>query len=765
MFSKMKLKLFSNIKGDGYGGVTAALISIPQGIAYGIIAFSLLGPEYVSTGILAGLYCSIFAGLAAALLGSTPVMITGAGAATTLVFVSVISQLTSSHYFDAGHSNPKDMIILIAFFTVFLSGLFQFLFGILRLGNIIKFVPYPVVAGFINGSAILIIISQINPLLGIQENELLKPFLEKLMSIEPLTLLVGMVTALCMLYSRRITKKIPAPFTALTAGTLLYYVLMFMGVGHNRLGPTLGAIPIKLPLPTYGFDFSLIVSSDMIFNLAPIILPAALSLAVLGSLDSLMAAAAIEGITNTRTSGNRELRGQGAGNMLSAVFGGLSGSGSMVRTMPNIKSGAGTRLSGVVSSIFTLMAAILLAPLMAKIPYAVMAGIMLMVGVQLFDKWTLSLLKKVDIKNIFYQKELLTKFLIIFSVILTILIFNLIVGVIIGVAISIFIFLAQMSKSLVKKVYLASSIPSRTQRDERVAVALSKHSHKIAVLELEGVLFFGSADQLDLKIKSLLKSDVEFIILDMKKVKLVDSSGVQVLKRIYLNLKNREKHLGISYVEEEKRHFIKKHMGRERRFTVSERAIWKELEETGLIESLGKPLFFADTDDALTFFEDTLIQNLTEVSANGRRKRFGSCALFRGLNSEEADILKSFMTKHSYKKSDFIFKQGEEGDAMYYLADGLVKISINLAGTAHKKRLFSASTGTIFGEIALLDDKPRSANVEAADETECYSLSRDNFEIIKKEHPEIGFSLMKNINMVIVNRLRIADQMIEELEG
>ena len=761
----MKLKLFSNIKGDSSGGVTAALISIPQGIAYGIIAFSLLGPEYVSTGILAGLYCSIFAGLAAALIGSTPVMITGAGAATTLVFASVISQLTSSHYFDSGFSNPKEMIILAAFFTVFLSGLFQFLFGILRLGNIIKFVPYPVVAGFINGSAILIIISQINPLLGIQDSASLKSFMEKLMSIEPLALLVGIVTALCMLYSHRITKKVPAPFVALTVGMLLYYVLTLIGVGPNQLGPVLGAIPIKLPLPTWGFDFSLIVSSKIVFNLAPIILPAALSLAMLGSLDSLMASAAIEGITHIRTSGNRELRGQGVGNMLSAGFGGLSGSGSMVRSMPNIKSGATTRLSGVVSSLFTLMVAIILAPLMGKIPYAVMAGIMLMVGIQLFDKWTISLLKKVDIKNLYYQKELLTKFLIIFSVVLTILIFNLIVGVIVGVTISIFIFLAQMSKSLVKKVYLASSIPSRTQRDERVAVALAKQSHKIVVLELEGVLFFGSADQLDLKIKTLLKSAVKYVILDMKKINLVDSSGAQILKRIHLNLKSMGKRLGISYVEEEKRHFIKKYMGEDKRSTVSERAIWKELEETGLIESLGEPLFFADTDDALSFFEEILINNLTEVSTNGKRKRFGSCALFRGLNNEEANILKSYMTKHSYKKSDFIFKQGEEGDAMYYLADGFVKITINLAGTAHKKRLFSASTGTVFGEIALLDDKPRSANVEAAEETECYSLSRESFEIIKKEHPEIGFSLMKNINMIIVNRLRIADQMIEELEG
>jgi anti-anti-sigma factor len=760
----MEKKPFANFKGDCYGGITSALISIPPSIAYGIIAFSLLGPEYVSTGILAGLYCSIFAGLAAALLG-TPAMITGAGAATTLIFVSVVSQLTSSHYFEFGYANPKEMIILLAFFTVFLSGLFQFFFGVLRLGNILKFVPYPVVAGFINGSAILIIISQVNPLLGIQKigSPPLHP--EKLMSIEPWTLSVGLITALSMWYASRALKKIPAPIVGLAAGTLFYYLLKLVGVGQSRLSPTLGAIPVQLPLPRYGFEFLETVSSDMILTLAPIILPAALSLAILGSLDSLLASAAIKDIIHTSSDDNRELLGQGVGNMLSAGFGGLSGSSSMVRSLPNINAGGRTALSGVVASLFILAVTIFLAPVMEKIPYVVMAGIMLIVGIQLVDKWTMSLFKKVDVKNILSQKELLIKFLVIFSVVFTILIFNLIAGVVIGVAISIFIFVAQMSKSLVRKTYLASAIPSRTQRDERVAFLLSEHSHTIAVLELEGVLFFGSADQLDSKIRALLKSDVKYIILDMKKVRLIDSSGVHILMRIYINLLNQGKHLGISYIEEERRHIFNNYKGTERRFIGSERTIWKELEEMGFIEALGKSLFFPDTDSALNFFENLLLQSLPGLSSDRRQVKFGASAVFRGLNGKELQILKSFMEKHSYKKMETVFKQGDEGKSMYYILKGLVNITIDLAGTSRKKRLFSLSSGTIFGEIALLDDKPRSANVEAVEETVCYKLSRDNFETLKKKHPNIVFSLMKNINLVIVNRLRIADQMIEELES
>ena len=394
-----------------------------------------------------------------------------------------------------------------------------------------------------------------------------------------------------------------------------------------------------------------------------------------------------------------------------------------------------------------------------------MAGIMLVVGIKLFDKWTRSLVKMVEIKNILLQKELLTKLIIIFSVVLMVVIFNLIAGVVVGVGISIFIFVAQMSKSLVRKVYFASSIPSRTQRDDRVAVALSKHSHKIVILELEGVLFFGSADQLDSRINHLLKSDVQYIILDMKRLRLVDSSGVRILMRIYINLINKGKSFGISYIEEERRRYGKIFHGEEKRFTGSERTRWKELKETGFVEALGKASFFPDTDRAINYFENQLLQSLPEVAPDRKNEKFGSSALFRGLDKQELKILKSFMQKRAYKKQENIFKQGDEGDTMYYLSKGLVNITINLTGTTHKKRLSSLSAGTIFGEIALLDDKPRSANVEAAEETVCYCLSRDSFENIKKSHPTIGFSLLKNINLVIMNRLRIADSMIKELES
>lgn len=197
----------SNVSGDISGGITSGIISLPGNIIFGIIAFGPLGPEYTAQGILAGMYSSIFVGLCAALFGRTPGMISGPKAPISLVFSAVIAQFLVLLPLDTSHPAQVSTILTLAFMVVFLSGIIQMAFGLLHFGNLIKFISYPVIAGFLNGTAILIILSQIWTFLGIPKKQSLIDLGGAFYLIQPLNILIGAFTAVVMWNSPKIIKK------------------------------------------------------------------------------------------------------------------------------------------------------------------------------------------------------------------------------------------------------------------------------------------------------------------------------------------------------------------------------------------------------------------------------------------------------------------------------------------------------------------------------------------------------------------------------
>ena len=184
------IRLFSHLSGDVSGGVSTAIMSILESIIFGMIAFAPLGPQYVPQGILAGIYSSVFVGFLASLGGGTPAMISGSRAPITLVFAAVISQLFASGRFELSQPEMVMLVLTFSFLVVFCSGLIQLLLGLLRFGSLIKFVPYPVVAGFMNGSAVLILIGQIWNFLGVPKKASLSLLWGSLHEVRPLTILI-----------------------------------------------------------------------------------------------------------------------------------------------------------------------------------------------------------------------------------------------------------------------------------------------------------------------------------------------------------------------------------------------------------------------------------------------------------------------------------------------------------------------------------------------------------------------------------------------
>tara|TARA_B100000700_G_C15051850_1_gene860670 strand:+ start:2102 stop:3769 length:1668 start_codon:yes stop_codon:yes gene_type:complete len=353
-----------NIRGDILGGITAAVVALPLALAFGNAA---LGPG----GAIYGLYGAVVVGFLAALFGGTPAQVSGPTGPMSVTVAGVVASL-------AAVGVPRDLsaqqILPLVMAAVVIGGLFQILFGILKLGKYITLVPYSVVSGFMSGIGVIIIALQIGPLLGIStRGGVIESLSTVAANFEPNGAAIGvaiMTLGIVFLTPRKISQWLPSPLLALLIVTPLS-ILMFGDSAIDRIGDIPKGVP-SLSIPSFNQYF-------------PIILKAGLVLAVLGAIDSLLTSLVADNISQTRHNSDRELIGQGIGNAVAGLFSGLPGAGATMRTVINVKSGGSTPISGMVHSIVLLIVLVGAGPLAEKIPTALLAGILIKVGLDIID--------------------------------------------------------------------------------------------------------------------------------------------------------------------------------------------------------------------------------------------------------------------------------------------------------------------------------------------------------------------------------------------
>lgn len=350
---------FNNLRGDFFGGVTAAIVALPLALAFGVAS---------GAGPIAGLYGAICVGFFAALFGGTPSQISGPTGPMTVVMASTFTSLTSR--------NPETGLAM-AFTVVMLGGIFQIVLGMLRLGKYITLMPYTVISGFMSGVGVIIILLQIGPLLGHEGtagviNALIKipTFLS---DINPAAAGLGALTLIIVFAAPpRLNRILPAPLIALVVCTSIS-VLVFP---DSTVIPRIGEIPSGFPrlqLPLLEWD-----------NLKDM-LGYSLMLGALGALDSLLTSLVADNVTRTQHHSDRELIGQGIGNLVSGLFGGLPGAGATMRTVINVQSGGKTPLSGMIHALVLAVIVLKAGALTEPIPHAVLAGILIKVGIDIID--------------------------------------------------------------------------------------------------------------------------------------------------------------------------------------------------------------------------------------------------------------------------------------------------------------------------------------------------------------------------------------------
>jgi SulP family sulfate permease len=741
----MKRDWLSNWRGDISGGVTAAVLTIPVSMGYGILAMYPLGEQYVSHGLLAGLYSAIVVPMVAVLLGAdTPMMYAPRSVVAFLLSSIVLHGLVRSKagVVDPGHVGQT---LTLVFFVVLVAGVFQALLGALRLGSLVQYIPSPVMAGFQNAAAVLILLSQLDPLLGFRRHVAPLAILGHLDSAQPLTLLVGASTALGMWHAGKVSKKVPPAIMGLAVGTGVYYAVKAVGRGGD-LGPVIGTIPRAVPSPGYLLDFWSLATARTMWPLLPSLITGALSLAIVASLDGLLCAKTVESATGEKTRGNRELLRLGVGNMAAACFGGISGGVNLGSSFANHRSGGRTSASVLVASLALLLGVLLLPPVIAFIPRVVIAGLLLVVGFQLFDAWSIQIVKRMLGREVVQWKSMTIDLLVILLVATVAIASNLVAAVGIGVGITILSFLFRMSRSAVRREYRGDVIHSRRTRDPRHMELLSRRGGAILILELEGPLFFGTAEELAGRVDAARRAGVSHVVLDLKRVNEIDSTGARILLQIHQRLVKEGRQLLVSHADRSPR-------------------VAGFLADMGVLTALTGQRVFHDTDRALEWAEDRLIASELDGMLTRDDYALDRLDVLAGLSGVECEVLRSLLVRKSYRKGETVFGEGDESRELYIIVRGTASVKIRLSGADRENRLATFSAGTVFGEVALLDQQRRSATVEADEDLVCYVLTEDAFEILQREHGRIAIRLLTNLGRELSRRLRGANRTIYELEG
>jgi SulP family sulfate permease len=487
LFPNNPLNLFSNIRGDIYGGLTTAVVTLPLALGFGVTS---------GAGAIAGLYGAVFVGFFAALFGGTTAQVSGPTGPMAVIMLLLLS------YFS---QNP-----LLAFTVVMMGGVIQILFGIFHFGRYINLVPYPVISGFMSGLGCIIIIIQIPPLLGdslpggvMLVNLATLPSLFN--SINASALILGVISmAIVYLTPGQLTKSLPAAIIALIVGTLLSVMVL------DQV-PVIGEVPVGIPTP----HMPEISANDL-----PFMLRFALVLAFLGSIDTLLTSRVSDSITRTQHDSDRELIGQVIGNTFSGLFSGMPGAGATMRTVVNIRAGAKTYLSGIVQSIALFGFAISAGTIVEKIPNAVLAGILFKVGTDIID-WRY-------LKRIFRAPKA-GVIIMLTTLVLTVLV-DLVTAVAVGMIMASLIFVKRMADTQLNNMNLLYDASQIKDLNEEETNILENAKGQIVLFHIEGPMSFVSSSDITRMLISSINQHV--LIIDMSKVPFIDSSASIALEEV-----------------------------------------------------------------------------------------------------------------------------------------------------------------------------------------------------------------------------------------
>ena len=725
-----------SLANEFWGGLAAMLVALPSAIAFGVTIYSPLGAAFVAVGALAGILGTFALGLVAPTFGGTNRLITAPCAPAAAVLSAFAIEMMQKGV------TGESALLMIALVSL-MCGVLQVGFGVAGLGRLIKYMPFPVVSGYLSGVGLIIIVSQVPKFLGVPKGthfweSLRSPWLWRWEGM-----VVGGVTVLVMLFASKVTKAVPAAILGLVSGVLAYFALALY---HPALLELAGNKLIigQLGGSAEGGFFTAMVGRWKAFggvnpsDLKLLITPA-LTLAVLLSIDTLKTCVVLDALTRTRHNSNRELIGQGLGNLASTAVGGMPGAGQMGATLVNISSGGQTRVSGLIEGALALVAFLVLGQFIAWVPIAGLAGILIVVGFRMFDRHSLHLLK---------SRSTILDFVVIVAVVAVALSVSLIAASAVGIALAIMLFIReQVGGAVVRRKTYANQMFSKQMRLPEEMEILTQRGDQAVIFELQGSLFFGTTDQLYTAIEPDLKVR-KYVVLDMRRVQSVDFTAAHMLEQVQGMLAERDCYLIFSELP---------------RAAPSGQDMKRYFQTMGLVRSERHVRGFRELDAALEWVEDQILQEQRLEKAAETPLELHEIEVFKGRKEDTLSELTACLVKRSVKDGEYIFRRGDEGDELFLIRRGAVRIMLPIVGK-RSHHLATFGRGDFFGEMTFLDREPRSADAVAGADTDLFVLSRERFDALADHHKRLGMSLLEGLAKALAIRLRHTNTELRTLE-
>jgi sulfate permease, SulP family len=712
-------------------GIAGMLISLAPALTLGLLAFAALGSQAAAVGIPAALIASAVGGAVFALLARGPMAAGGPATAPVLVLATLVSRVAADPAFAANDPAATALLLALVAAAVVSMGLCQIALGLSGLVRFARFVPQPVVAGFINGVALLAVLALLPLLAGSPVGAGRIDGRTLLFEAQPATVAVGLITVSTILLVPRLNPRLPATLIGLLAGSGAY-ALMHLAAPQVSLGPLTGALEAAWPRVDALAPF--VTGSPLLQRHVGTAVVAGVLMALIGTLDLLLNTVAMDQTCNTRTDPRREVLALGAANVAAGLVGGLPLLLLRPRALHMLQVGGRSRAGlFLCCGLFGLLG-LGAAPLLSLLPQVVLGGVMVTIAVLMADRWSLRLLAQ------WWRGPRTTDLQVALAVVGAVCAATLVLGfpaaVAGGALLSIGLFIRSMNRSIVRSRWTAEALPSRRIYRPDDEDRLQPLRARITVLELEGALFFGSADRVA-ELAEALDPNCHTLVLDVRRVSLIDASGAALLPQMSRRLHDRGITLTLAGVGLNNRH------GR----------MLVPFTGASFVTEHGT----ADTDQAVEVAE---LRLLALGGAHPVRDAvpLEQVSLMAGLDAAQRLRLAASLQTRYLADGERLFQQGDPGDRLYVITAGSISVFSGGAPDADTllQRYVSLSAGMMLGETAMLDGQGRSGDAVAVGETVVHALDEHTLQRLGAEDPELRAQVYRNVALHLSQRLRAA---------
>ncbi len=724
----------ASLAGDAIGGLSGAVAALGILLPLGLLAFASLGPDGAAQGVRAAFVAAIVGELAALVVGGVPIPGTLPRTSTTLIFAAFVAGLAADPSLRDAQGGTG-VILTLGALCVALAGAMQVLFGLLKLGSAAKFVPLPVVGGFMNGVAILIVVAQVPPLLGLHGSHWMAAPLETLRQVQPWTLAVGATTVALGLWIGRRWPRSPVLLIALVARqrpsrsgaavvprchdrTAARPLSRNVAAAGRPRPPRHGgphASPCARACRGWWRHRSSSPSSARWTRCSPAWQPTTRS---------------ASGTIRTDCSSGRVR--PTSRRPRSAVCPPRTASRSRRRS---IAPAADCREAGLVAIVVLLAVLMLGHAVLALLPLTVSAAIMFVVATGLFDRWSRGVFRQLKAGS--RDSDAVWSLAVVAAVCVITVAFGFVVSVAAGILLSMVLLVVSMNRSLVRSVATGATRASRRVYSTEQAQLLRERGDVVKVLGLEGAIFFGTAETLRRQVERIAPG-ARFVILDLRRVTTIDASGAVMLERLAEHLAEAGVKLILASIVPGDR-----------------RA--KALRAFGTVMRDVRDQWFVDADHALEYAERQLL-DAEGVAPPSVELPVDRLSLLDGLTAEQREALTRWLERRELAAGEVLFEEGAPGDCMYLLAKGSISIQTGLAGSGGPmRRLVSFAPGVIFGETAMLDGGGRTARAVADEPSVVHVLTRASLEEIRRDDPVLAGQVLFNLARHLSSLLRLAN--------